>query len=443
MKEPQPVEGDAGRKVVEVQARTVDEAVARGLVRLGGLSRSEVKIEVVKEGRSGLLGFGAEQAMVRLTALLPGERPGDAPAGGAAGPRPGAAGASAAPPTPPPAAAPPAAVPVVTKTVAAKPAAARPAVVKAPAARPAPPRPEPPAPAQPRPAPVQSRPAPAQPRPARSTASEPPTRAVIRPWEPKAGETAAPGPRERAGAGRPRRAPEPAPAPRHEPRAGGHGRPSDQRPPRRGSRAQAGAPGERAPRTSAPPPPAVERTAPSPRPPREPSPPPSPEAIAETAALARAQLEPMLALLGYEDVTIEQTDTLLPLELQEEQSLVLTIRGTGVERLLADDAQPLLALQFLVRLAVSRHTDTWANLLLDVNGDRARRVKELFHLSEQSAELVERDGHPVSLPPMTAYERRVVHLALRDHPTVATQSIGYGDRRKVTVRLQGQLLPDV
>jgi predicted RNA-binding protein Jag len=36
-----------------------------------------------------------------------------------------------------------------------------------------------------------------------------------------------------------------------------------------------------------------------------------------------------------------------------------------------------------------------------------------------------------------------VHLALRDHPTVATQSIGVGDYRKVTVRLRGQMLPDV
>jgi spoIIIJ-associated protein len=82
-------------------------------------------------------------------------------------------------------------------------------------------------------------------------------------------------------------------------------------------------------------------------------------------------------------------------------------------------------------------------LLLDVTGDRARRGKELFQLAEQSAELVEREGRPVSLPPMTPYERRVVHLALRNHETVATQSIGTGDSRKVTVRLKGQMLTGV
>jgi spoIIIJ-associated protein len=70
-------------------------------------------------------------------------------------------------------------------------------------------------------------------------------------------------------------------------------------------------------------------------------------------------------------------------------------------------------------------------------------MKELFQLAEQSATLVEREGRPVSLPPMTPYERRVVHLALREHPSVATQSIGAGEFRKVTVRRKDQLLPEL
>jgi spoIIIJ-associated protein len=69
-------------------------------------------------------------------------------------------------------------------------------------------------------------------------------------------------------------------------------------------------------------------------------------------------------------------------------------------------------------------------------------VQELLQLAGQSADLVQREGRPVALPPMSAYERRVVHLALKDHPAVATQSIGSGDYRKVTVRLRDQLLPE-
>jgi spoIIIJ-associated protein len=157
---------------------------------------------------------------------------------------------------------------------------------------------------------------------------------------------------------------------------------------------------------------------------------------------AREIVGEMLGLLGYEQVTFDVRDTLLPESLEEERSLVLSIRGPGTERLLADGARPLNALQFLARLLLSRRLGQWANLLLDVGGDRSRRMRELCQLAEQSAQLVEREGRPVSLPPMTAYERRVVHLALRDHESIATQSIGTGENRKVTVRRKDQLLPE-
>ncbi|MBK6770463.1 MAG: hypothetical protein IPG72_15905 [Ardenticatenales bacterium] len=124
-------------------------------------------------------------------------------------------------------------------------------------------------------------------------------------------------------------------------------------------------------------------------------------------------------------------------------SAVLCIRGRGTERLLNEDSAALNALQFVTRLIVSRSANAWCNVLLDVDGDRRRRVKELLALASQSAELVESGGKPVSLPPMGAYERRVVHLALRDHATVATQSIGNGTYRKVTVRRRDQMLPDM
>ncbi|MBK6770462.1 MAG: Jag N-terminal domain-containing protein [Ardenticatenales bacterium] len=75
MSEPKPASkpsSSGARGAVEVAARTVDEAIARGLVRLGGLSRAEVQIDVLREGRAGLLGFGAEDALVRLTPVAPG-----------------------------------------------------------------------------------------------------------------------------------------------------------------------------------------------------------------------------------------------------------------------------------------------------------------------------------------------------------------------------------
>lgn len=387
MKEARPSGGEGEGKVVEVRARTVDEAVARGLVRLGGLSRAEVQIEVLQEGRGGLLGFGAEEAVVRLTVLRPGDKP--------AGPAPGGARvtgseveAPRAPRSAPEKKAPERTVPDDEAAVGPEASAAVAVPVDAVPLGEV--------------APVESdlvSTAPARaPREGRAPKASSAT---------KAGRTRAEGPRtepqaaeEWEAAGAAEQAPAwPASGRTGEAERSGSGRPAD-------------------------------RVV-------------TPEEEAEALAKAQVVIQELATLLGCEDVSIERSESLLPPGLDDDRSVVLTIRGLGTERLLADDARPLLALQFLVRMIVSRQTDHWVNLLLDVDGDRTRRIKELFHLAEQSADLVEREGRAVSLPPMSAYERRVVHLALREHPTVATQSIGVGDYRKVTVRLQGQLLPEL
>jgi spoIIIJ-associated protein len=96
----------------------------------------------------------------------------------------------------------------------------------------------------------------------------------------------------------------------------------------------------------------------------------------------------------------------------------------------------LNALQFITRLMVNRRLRGRANIVVDVEGYKVRREKALRQLAHRMAERVARDGRTVSLEPMPAYERRIVHLALRDHPAVTTYSVGEGDSRKVTIRLK-------
>jgi spoIIIJ-associated protein len=151
----------------------------------------------------------------------------------------------------------------------------------------------------------------------------------------------------------------------------------------------------------------------------------------------------LLERLGYPEAKVARSSAWLPDELSEDKSLVIEVSGGGAEALLAHDMEGLLALQFIARLLLARRADGWVNLLVDVNGDRARRVQELVNLARQSADLVEREGLAVSLPPMAPYERRIVHIALKDHPAIATQSIGAGPRRKVTVRRVDQMLPEL
>jgi spoIIIJ-associated protein len=96
----------------------------------------------------------------------------------------------------------------------------------------------------------------------------------------------------------------------------------------------------------------------------------------------------------------------------------------------------LSALEFLTRLMVNQQVHTRTNFIVDVNGYRAKRAESLRKLALRMAEQVTQNGRTIAMEPMPPAERRIVHLALRDHPTVGTQSVGEGDRRKVTLVLK-------
>jgi spoIIIJ-associated protein len=85
---------------------------------------------------------------------------------------------------------------------------------------------------------------------------------------------------------------------------------------------------------------------------------------------------------------------------------------------------------------VNKQIERRASIVLDVEGYRQRRERQLRDLAKRMADRVARDGRTAVLEPMPAHERRIVHLALRDHPAVTTYSVGDGDRRKVTIRLK-------
>jgi spoIIIJ-associated protein len=72
-------------------------------------------------------------------------------------------------------------------------------------------------------------------------------------------------------------------------------------------------------------------------------------------------------------------------------------------------------------------------VILDVEGYRSRREESLINLAQRVARQVARSRRPITLEPMPASERRVVHVVLRDHPDVMTQSSGEGEQRRVTV----------
>ncbi len=154
----------------------------------------------------------------------------------------------------------------------------------------------------------------------------------------------------------------------------------------------------------------------------------------QAAALARGVLENLLGVLGLPAEIKMETAT--PVADEEETAvppLMFDISGEELGLLIGRRGQTLAALQYVVRLIVAQKLGTSVPLVLDVNGYKKRRYESLRTLAQHVAEQVAVSQRSFALEPMPAYERRIVHLALANHPTVTTQSVGFGDARKVTV----------
>ena len=101
--------------------------------------------------------------------------------------------------------------------------------------------------------------------------------------------------------------------------------------------------------------------------------------------------------------------------------------------LIGRKGERLSALQHLVNLMLSRKMGTWTRVLVDVEDYRGRRERQLVEVATRAAERVAETGQMLQLEPMSALERRWVHLALRDIDGVTTQSIGEEPMRRVVV----------
>ncbi|MFN3763379.1 MAG: protein jag, partial [Anaerolineae bacterium] len=118
---------------------------------------------------------------------------------------------------------------------------------------------------------------------------------------------------------------------------------------------------------------------------------------------------------------------------EEVAPLVLDIQTPGADTLIGPRGETLAALQHILRLLVNRKMGRMVNLVVDVQGYKERRAQSLRRLAERMASQAVRSGRTVYLEPMPPYERRIIHLALRDRPDVTTQSVGEGNRRRVTI----------
>jgi spoIIIJ-associated protein len=113
--------------------------------------------------------------------------------------------------------------------------------------------------------------------------------------------------------------------------------------------------------------------------------------------------------------------------------VLVDITGKDLSILIGRQAERLNALQYIASLIVSKEVGRLVGLVLDVQGYRQRREQQLRQLARRMAEQAVRTGRRQVLEPMPANERRIIHMELRDHPQVTTESIGEEPRRKVTI----------
>ena len=113
--------------------------------------------------------------------------------------------------------------------------------------------------------------------------------------------------------------------------------------------------------------------------------------------------------------------------------LFLDIHGDDLSILIGRRGETLTALQYITRLIVGKELKRPVAVLIDIEGYRARREQQIRRLAQQMAKQAIETSQTMSLEPMPAYERRIVHIELRENPDVDTVSVGERDQRKVTI----------
>jgi len=117
----------------------------------------------------------------------------------------------------------------------------------------------------------------------------------------------------------------------------------------------------------------------------------------------------------------------------EERHALVEIHGQDLGIMVSRRGEGLSAMQYLARMITARKLGRPLPVIVDVEGYRQRREQQLRRMARRAAEQAVERARTVELEPMPANERRIIHIELREHPGVITESVGVGRARKVTV----------
>ena len=147
------------------------------------------------------------------------------------------------------------------------------------------------------------------------------------------------------------------------------------------------------------------------------------DAIADTAIAA---LQDILKYFNVGEVTIDEYEG-------DEGELILDITSDDLAILIGRHGRTLDALQFVVSAITVRSMGFRYPVIVDVEGYKSRQREKLESIARSTANKAASQHRSVKMRPMTPYERRIVHIALRDDDRVDTASEGEGSARHVVV----------
>jgi len=146
-----------------------------------------------------------------------------------------------------------------------------------------------------------------------------------------------------------------------------------------------------------------------------------------------AVVSKLLHLMGLEaQVSAHYGDT----DRDDRRYINVDVRGSDLSVLIGRRSETLNAFQYIASLIIGKETEQFVQLVVDVEGYRARREKQLVQMAKRMADQVVKNGRKQTLEPMPAAERRIIHIALRENPAVTTESAGEEPYRKVVIYLK-------
>ena len=145
------------------------------------------------------------------------------------------------------------------------------------------------------------------------------------------------------------------------------------------------------------------------------------------AAEPKTTIEKILDLLGF-TVTVEEHNM--------EDGILLDVKSDDSGRLIGRQGQTLSDLQYITNRLLFQQDPSAPKILLDVSGYRAQAREALVKKAKDAAEKVRRWGDVVELEPLSAFDRRIIHQALKDDPTIETHSVEVEGTEKKAILLR-------